>query len=168
MKLHRNTGILLIIALILGGTVLALERQTPSPQIEQSSKTEQLLTLDREKIQKITIQTPEQTLSFAHTDNPYSPWQMTQPQQKTANAAVISYLIDQLVTAKSDRNFTITPNQKAEFGLEKPSATISVQLQDQSIQTLILGKPDFKDEFIYAEANPSRSNPITVELVSTT
>jgi hypothetical protein len=59
--------------------------------------------------------------------------------------------------------------QRQDFGLDEPVGTVEVKLKNQQTHRLILGKPDFNQSFLYAQANPpeNRLEAIEVLLVPT-
>ncbi len=71
-----------------------------------------------------------------------------------ANEAYVSFLLEQLVSQRSQQTLTATPAQIKEYGLNPPFAIIEVILKDQKIYQMILGKPEFSGNAIYAQINP--------------
>lgn len=152
MRLQRTTWILVVIALALGGFVYIYEIQGKE-QRETTEARKQIFDFEEEDIQGLTIVQPEQTLRFERTDSDL-PWQMKQPKDIPASDAAVSFLLNLLVEGESDRTFTIAPEQKSEYGLEKPFAEIEVELKD-SRRELILGNPNFDNKFVYAQVDSS-------------
>ncbi|MGK7954311.1 MAG: DUF4340 domain-containing protein, partial [Crocosphaera sp.] len=107
---------------------------------------------------ELTIETKETTYQFEKTNNENQPWQMKQPQNAVANDAVISFLTNVLVNSESERRLSVPKNQKKEYGLDEPLATITVVLDDNKQHKIILGKPNFQGEFLYAQIDPSASS----------
>ncbi len=71
-----------------------------------------------------------------------------------ANEAYVSFLLEQLVSERSQQTLTATPEQIKEYGLNPPVAIIEVILKDQRIYQMILGKSEFSGNAIYAQVNP--------------
>lgn len=67
------------------------------------------------------------------------------------------------------RSLSVPANQKEEFGLDKPQATINISLKNQKSHQLILGKLDFNRRFLYAQTDTSvkPDGNVDVLLVST-
>jgi hypothetical protein len=84
---------------------------------------------------------------------------MKKPEDVPASDAAVAFLLNLVAEGKSDRSFPIQRNQLQEYGLDKPSATVKVQLKNQQIHWLMLGKADFNRSFLYAQANPSTQTP---------
>lgn len=156
MKLQPSRLILLVIALSLGGTVYFLEHRTPS----QSNRAEPIFTFNENQVQSLTIKTRQQTLIFSRAEKPSQPqqqsqWLMKTPLQSPASEASVAYLLNLLVSARSDRQLSASVSQRQEFGLDNPLATVTVKLINEEAHQLVLGKPDFNHSFLYAQADPS-------------
>lgn len=87
---------------------------------------------------------------------PPTPPQSTQTSQEKvyANEAYVSFLLEQLVTQRSEQTLTATPEQLKEYGLNPPLAVIEVILKDKRIYQMTLGKSEFSGTYIYAQVNP--------------
>ncbi len=168
MKLQKTTWILLIAAICLGGVVYFYEIQSKPQREEIQSKKNKIFAFQEEDIQKLTIEMQDKTLQFERTGNVNQPWQMKQPEDTIANDAVVSFLVNLLVGENSDRSFNIPIEQKKDYGLDKPLGTIQIQLKDNSSHQLIIGKPDFQEQFLYAQIDPPSplEKEITINLVS--
>ncbi len=161
------TWILVAIAVLLGGFVYFREMQSKPPQEEVQVQQKPLFSFKEEDIKGLTLETPGKTLKFERTNDKNLPWRMKQPEDVPANDASVSFLLNLLIEGKSDRNVTITPEELKEYGLNKPLATIMIQLANQENHQIVLGKSDFKDEFIYAQIDPPSqgAKELTITLV---
>ncbi|NEP03132.1 MAG: DUF4340 domain-containing protein [Symploca sp. SIO2E9] len=167
MKLQRTTLILLVSAILLGGFVYVYEIQGAPKREAAKAKKQQLFSFEEEQIQTVTIYRDQQTWEFERVNKQKSPWRMKQPQDTPASDGAISFLTNLLVNGKSSRSFTVPSKQRQEYGLDQPLATVVVELKNQEIHQLILGKPDFNRSSLYAE-KPQRqkSGKLEVLLVS--
>lgn len=183
MKLQTTTIALVLLALGLGGVVLVSELRSPEQGQEQASG-QRIFNFEESQVQAFTVKTGGQTLEFVKADSaktsqptpkaaespkPTPKWQLQAPVKAPADDASVAYLLNLLATGRSDRTLKVPAAQKAEFGLDQPSATIEVKLQNQQTHRLVLGKPDFNGSFLYAQADPPATTPaeISVLLVST-
>lgn len=154
MKLQRTTLILLFLALGLGGFVYFNEVQNTTQQQEAKAK-QQIFSFEAEQVQSFKVKTKEQILEFEREQKAgKSIWQMKVPSNTLASDASISYLMDLLVKGKINRTIEVAANQLQEYGLAQPQATIEVKLKNQQTHQLVLGKPDFNRNFLYAQADP--------------
>ncbi len=161
MKLQKNTLILIAVALSLAGLVSLFEIQVAPKQEAAKDEKQRIFAFKPDRIQFFTVKTPENILTFERVyaiKGGKSSWEMKVPMQAHANQASVDFLLDRLGTGKSDRTINITPSQLAEFGLDKPQATVTVKLDNQETHRLVLGnKTDFSGRFLYAQANPTES-----------
>jgi hypothetical protein len=159
MKLQRTTLILLASALLLGGFVYVYEIRGASEREAVKTTKEPIFTFKEDQIQSLTIYIDEKTLEFERVSGQQTNWRMKKPEDVPASDAAIAFLLNLVAEGKSDRSFPIQRNQLQEYGLDKPSATVKVQLKNQQIHWLMLGKADFNRSFLYAQANPSTQTP---------
>ena len=162
MKLQKNTLVLIAVALSLIGLVSLFEIQVAPKQEAAKEEKQRIFAFKSDRIQYFTVKTPENILTFERVyvkKGGNSSWEMKVPMQAHANQASVDFLLDRLGTGKSDRTINITPSQLAEFGLDKPQATVTVKLDNQKTHRLVLGKTDFSGRFLYAQANPPESPP---------
>jgi len=165
MKL--STWILVVLALGLGGVVYYLEGQDTSAPGE-SATARPIFTFQENQVQDLTIKTQQQTLRFVKVGQDRqaaSTWRMQFPVPAPANDASVAYLLNLLATAKSDRTLTPPANQRQEFGLDQPQATVTVKLNNQETHQLVLGKPDFNYSFLYAQVDPPDKTPENLEVL---
>lgn len=159
MKLQRNTVILLVSALVLGGFVYFSETQRTQKQEETKTTKQPIFAFKDDQIQSLTIYTTKDTLEFERVNGQSTNWRMKTPKDAPASDAAISFLTDLLVNGKSDRSFTIPTNQRQEYGLDQPMATVKIQLKNKENHRLILGKPDFNKSFLYALVDSPTPTP---------
>jgi hypothetical protein len=169
MKLQRTTLILLLLALGLGGFVYFYEIQGAAQRQEAKEQKRQIFSFQEDRVQSFTIKNKDQTLRFERSNQSgASKWRMTAPSDTPASDASVSYLLDLLVSGKSDRTLTVPVTQLQEYGLDQPQVAVEVKLSDRQAHRLLLGKPDFNRSFLYAQADPPTqpSGQVDVLLVS--
>ncbi|MBU7585675.1 MAG: DUF4340 domain-containing protein [Nostoc sp. TH1S01] len=170
MTIPKTTLILVLLALGLGGFVYFHEIRGATQQEEIKAKQQQIFTFAEDDVQSLTVKTKTYTLMLERNSQGSNPkWLLKSPVSEPANDAIVSYLMDLLVKGKSDRIISTSTNQLTEFGLAQPNATIDIKLKNQQTHQLILGKSNFNNRFVYAQAD-SATQPngnINVLLVST-
>jgi hypothetical protein len=176
MKFQRTSIVLVFAALALGGYVYYTESKKP-PQVDQAKSDEKpLFNFKEQDIQAFTVQTPKQTLVFAQSSpppnqkgtpqaTPTTVWMMQKPESTPADEGVVAFLLNLLATGKSDRAFIVPPARKSEFGLDRPSATVEVKLNNQQTHRLVIGKPNFNRNFLYALVDPPENKDLSVLLI---
>lgn len=168
MKLQRTTLVLILVALGLGGFVYFYEVRGAGKRLTVTKAQEQqIFSFAEEQVQSFTVKTQAQTLLFERNKSGKPTWLMKAPSETPASDASVSYLLNLLVQGKSDRTFQVAPDEIAEYGLAQPQATITVKLEDNQTHQLILGKPDFNRNFLYAQVDPATTvKNLNVLLVS--
>ncbi|MBD2445694.1 DUF4340 domain-containing protein [Nostoc sp. FACHB-152] len=170
MKLPRTTLILVFLALGLGGFVYFYEIKGATQREEAKEKQQQIFSFAEDDIQSLTVQTKNNTVVLERNNQSSNPkWLLKSPVSQPGNDAIVAYLTDLLVKGKSNNTLSIPANQLGEFGLNQPQATIKVNLKNQKTHQLVLGKSDFNNRFVYAQAD-SATQPngnLNVLLVST-
>jgi hypothetical protein len=170
MKFPRTTLILILLALGLGSFVYFYEIQGATQRQEVKEQKQQIFSFAADDVQSLTVKTKDMTINLERNSQSSSPkWLLKSPVSEPANDAIVSYLMDLLVKGKSDRTLSIPANQLGEFNLAQPLATIDIKLNNQKTHQLILGKSDFNNRFLYAQAD-SATQPngnVNLLLIST-
>ncbi len=175
MKLKTSTWFLLFLAISLGGWVYFYEIRLENQRITQQSQENKFFDFDLKNIQYITIIRPAETSPewqllklTKNQDISNSSWQIEQPQTAPVNEGVISFLLNLIEQDTIKEKLLVSHKQLSEYGLDRPVATITIQLNNQQIHTILLGKETINSQLIYAQINPSKkeSSPIEVLLVS--
>lgn len=164
MKFKPTTLALVAIAVILGGVVYFTETRNSSDPEATEGAGGSIFEFEENQVQSFTVETPERTLSFEKDEA--GQWQMQQPEPGLASDASVAYLLNLLATEESDIILYVPATDAAEFGLDKPSATINVVLDNQETHQLILGSANFDNSALYAQADPeadSEPDPATEE-----
>ncbi|MBD2165837.1 DUF4340 domain-containing protein [Calothrix membranacea FACHB-236] len=170
MKFSRATLILILLALGLGSFVYFHEIRGATQREEVKDQKQQIFAFTADDVQSLKITTAKLSLAVERNPQDSPPkWLLKSPVSEPANDAIVSYLMDLLVKGKSDRSLSIPPNQKGDFGLDNPQATINITLKNQQSHQLLLGTTNFNRRFLYAQADPSvkPDGNIDVLLVST-
>ncbi|WP_017304768.1 hypothetical protein [Spirulina subsalsa] len=163
MKLQRTTWGLFIAALVLGGGVYVYEMVVKSYQTEVAARQRKVIDLKEQDIQEITIEKDGETLQFERVEAETYNWRMVKPNEEIANDAAIAFLTNLLVEKERDRMFLIGVAEKETYGLEEPFATLTLNVAGQD-QTLVLGRPNFDQKWVYAQINPPSETPQELEV----
>ncbi|OBQ10243.1 MAG: hypothetical protein AN482_09655 [Anabaena sp. LE011-02] len=158
MKFPKTTLILILLALGLGGFVYFHEIKGKNQQTEIKIQNQKIFAFTADDVQSLTIKIKETTLQLERRNTSEKPqWEIKSPISALANDAIVSYLMDLLVDGKSERTVLISSAELSEFGLDKPVATIDIKLKNQQSHQLILGKGDFNNQFLYAQADSNKN-----------
>jgi hypothetical protein len=158
MKLPKTTLILILLALGLGGFVYFYEIKNKTQQTATKTQKQKIFSFTAADVQSLTIKIKDTTLQIEKRNTSEKPqWEIKSPISALANDAIVAYLMDLLVEGKTERIVSVTPTELSEFGLDKPVATIDVKLKNQQSHQLILGKGDFNNQFLYAQADSNKN-----------
>jgi hypothetical protein len=116
-----------------------------------------ILKIDREKVDRMEIDTPERTLKFAKQG---ADWRMTSPVEARADFGAVEGIIGRLNTTPMKSVIPVDARNLAEYGMDKPAATVRV-MSGSAQATLLIGK-SAGEGVVYAE-DPSRPLVFTVE-----
>lgn len=165
MKLQRTTWILVCFALILGGGVYFSERQGSTPTETATSQQQRLFNFTEAQVQKVIVEREDDTLEFERSEDETQSWQMTEPEEVPASEPAIAFLLNFLIEREAERRFTAERDRLPEYGLDDPFATVTVTVADsEDEQTLVLGQPNFDENFLYARRNPPKTDEAEVEV----
>lgn len=172
MKLQRSTILLVAIALGLGGVVLGVQtRQDSGAPSAESSDQRPLFDFAEADVAQLQVEVDNRTLVSFERDADGN-WQMTEPETSPAEAAAIAFLLSRLTQDGLNRTLTINAENRADFGLDAPTATVQLTLKDGSQHRLVLGGADFSGTAYYALIDPAQvplpadAGEVTVALVS--
>lgn len=168
--MKSNTLVLVLVAVLLGGGVYFFERhQAQQPESEEVAATP-LFMFAEDEVQSLEITTPTQTLKFKKGSSGPSSWQLEAPEAGPADEAAVLFLVNLLATSQSDRTLEVPAKDRKEFGLQPPTATVMVKLQNNQTHTLVLGEKDYREKYVYAQVDPptEKADSLSVGLVPTT
>lgn len=123
-----------------------------------------LFPFELEQVKNITIDPPDtledrQNLIFEKTDAEVQPWQMIEPEQVKANDASISFLLNLLPQATKEQEIPMGEVSLSEYGLESPTAKITVALDNGEEYEINIGGSNFDNSQIYGLVKFPQSAP---------
>lgn len=165
MKLQKSTLILLITAILFSGVVYYYEiKGKPQGNLVQTQK-KKIFNFAESDIKSFKIERGKEILEFEKTSDQLLPWQMIKPDNVKAEDAAVSYLINPLIGENSQEIFTISSQEKANYGLDQPIAKLTITLNNNQTHQLIFGKTNFDQQFIYTLIDPNQTDQLTVNLL---
>ena len=150
MKLKKTTWVLVGITFILGSAIALNEWEFAPKREELQEQQKQIFSFTEEEIQVITIEVGDQNIQIKRAEDKDYTWQMEKPEKVPAEDGIVAFLSDLLVDGESESTLDIKNRELKEYGLDKPFATIQVELEEGKKHQIILGNPDFSDKFVYA------------------
>jgi hypothetical protein len=167
MKLKLKTILLLAIALLsVGGLYFWDKNRAPAAKgdLDQPTGTA-LFTLKETDITQINIQAQNGSVTLARQAKG---WQILAPKPGPADEATVAFLLNLLATGQSERSLSADSAQLQQFGLDKPTTTVTLQLKDNKTHQLRLGAQNFNQSSIYALVDaPASSAKTSIALVPT-
>jgi hypothetical protein len=168
MKIQTNTWVLMIAALSLTGFVYLYEIQGKPAREAAKEKAQQIFAFKTEQIKSFNVKIQDKVLTIERTNAKKESdpkWEIKTPIQKPANQASVDFLLEKLTTGKSDRTFSTPIGKISEFGLDQPQAKVEINLDNQQTHSLILGKPEFSNRFLYAQVDPIEPTPQNISVI---
>lgn len=153
--MQKTTLFLVLVALGLGGYVYWYEMKPHSQQETVEESEQGLFSFTEKEVQRLTIKRGKgNTLEFVRLETDDSSWRMKQPEGRPAEEGAIVFLLDLLVKESNPKTFEVETDKLQTYGLTNPSTTINLELTDNTTHRIILGKPTFDQEDIYAQIDP--------------
>ena len=157
--LNRRTLLLLVIAIALGGGVLLFESSDHADRAQNAAETtgetqgKPLLPFEENAITQFTLTRPEQgDLTLVKDES--GVWEMSAPEEQVAEDGAIAFLLSQL-TRPSNRVINVDSRSLADFGLDNPAATVTLEATppeaQKSTYELRLGDADFGGKQHYVQ-----------------
>ena len=159
MRLKRSTGSLLGVAIALAATVTIFETQKGT----QPNQAETLYNFAEVDVSSFTLERQNETLTFTKTDDT---WEMIEPEEAIADPSSVAFLLNIITSDTIKETITTTPNQLETYGLDEPTATIKLAVDDAS-HILTIGDADFSGTSIYVMTTYDvvESNPVDIYLM---
>jgi Domain of unknown function (DUF4340) len=156
MKLKSSTIVLMAIALLCAGGIYLWDRTHTAQDSASDAKkaAKSLFELKETDITQLTIESKQPTLKLEKAEKG---WQLAAPKPGPANEGTVTFLLNLLATGTSEQTLQVDPAQLQEFGLDRPTATLSFQLKSQKTHRLILGRQNFNQSAVYAQVDPEPS-----------
>jgi Domain of unknown function (DUF4340) len=167
MKLKLKTILLVVIALLsVGGIYFWDKNRTPATDSKLDKPTgTALFTIKETDIDRIEIQAQNGNVTLARQPKG---WQILTPKPGPADEATVAFLLNLLATGRSERALSAESGQLQQFGLDKPTTTVTLQLKDNKTHQLRLGTQNFDQSSIYASVDaPASSEKVSVALLPT-
>jgi hypothetical protein len=152
MLLQRKTLICLAIALMFGGLAFVLSQPSINSATEATAW-QPLFNFTETQIVGLTIFVQGHVLVFEQEILLSSQWQMLEPQRAAASSGVVRFLTNLLVNPQGHKSFPVTAAQLADYGLDQPSAAVTVRLADNTTHQLTLGVSNYDKTKVYAQVD---------------
>lgn len=141
----RSLGLLVLVLAALGAAYYALETKGTL----SGSDTNRLFQAEEKDVEKISITRGEAPIVLKREGDG---WRLIEPVQATADGTEVASLLHMLLEAKEERRIEEAPTRLADYGLERPSLTLSVTLKGgKTLPALLLGDLNPNGRSVYAK-----------------
>jgi hypothetical protein len=144
----KTLVVLAVFAAGLGGFLL-VDSQWLAPKREKAQSAKgRLWTIEPKDVEGVTIARKDETIKLKRAGDG---WEMLEPVKARADGGVANEVVTGLATARVDREIEATPAKLTDFGLEPPSATVTLDVKGQAAPlTLTVGGKNPTGVWVYA------------------
>ena len=143
----QTPAALAIVLIALGAFYYVYEiRQGPEREKAEGQK-RRVWTVDAGDVQELTLERPSEIVKVKREGNG---WQMLTPVKARGDRGKIEDVLTTIATMRSDREIAASPGSVADFGLDKPAATVMLKLKDGKELGLTLGAKSPTGVWVYA------------------
>jgi hypothetical protein len=132
----KNTVIMAVVALLLGGYVWFFEIRGREEREEAERVASRLLRFESDSVTGLTLQTDAGTVELSRVDDA---WRITTPYDLPADGTAIDSIVNRLQSADHERLIEEQPEDLARFGLAEPEVKVTLQLEGGGARTLSVG-----------------------------
>ena len=129
----RTTLILLLLLAGLGAYVYWVEM----PAAEQEAKKKTVFEFKPDDVTQVTLAYADREIVLAKAAGQ---WRLTKPLDALADATTTGNLVNAIAECEVKKELTETSPDPAQYGLDKPFVTVTVQLGDKTLPALRVGK----------------------------
>jgi hypothetical protein len=129
----RTTLVLLLLLAGLGAYVYWVEM----PAAEQETKKKTVFEFKPDDVTQVTLAYPDREIVLAKSGGQ---WRLTKPIDALADATTTGNLVNAIAECEAKKELTDASSDPAQYGLDKPFVTVTVQLGDKALPGLRVGK----------------------------
>jgi len=131
----RNTLLLLLVLLALGGYLYFVER----PSQEREAEAKKFVTLKKDEVTGVTLTYPDHAIALVKNEQGH--WRLTKPVEADADDPVVNNMIVAIEQASVSRSLDDVGDKLASYGLAPPEATVDLTTKDgKPFPSLKIGK----------------------------
>src|SRR5271157_3514879 len=119
----RGTILLAVLVLVVGAVIMFYERHQPTTDELKADEGKLFVGFDQAKQKHIVVTNPHGRFELKKEKDT---WQLVAPLADQANQGAVSGLLSTFGSLKSDRTFEAKDVKLAEYGLDKPELSVSV------------------------------------------
>jgi hypothetical protein len=132
----KNLIILAAVVIVVLAYIMLFERHRPTSDESTAAAEKVLRDFERDDVMGIVIDRPEGRVRLEKVGGE---WRLREPLDFPADSSVVSSTIGSLANLKADRRLTATEVDPAKYGLEEPSAEITLRMVDGTQRLVAVG-----------------------------
>lgn len=143
----QTTAALAVLLALLGGFYYVYEVRWGPAREEAAARKGRVFGAETKDVTGVEITRGSETVSLRREGEQ---WQILEPVKARGSRAAVDELLATVMTARIDREIDPQPASPADFGLEKPAATLALTLADGKTLGLQLGAKNPTGVWVYA------------------
>ncbi len=132
----KTTGILAVILILLGAYYYIFEVVQHEKEEKQKETAQQLFDFESDSVDVIKVKNQYGEFEFKKVQGE---WRITEPLYTGAEETTVNSALNNLTGAKKDKEFSINPGDKRDYGLADRPVKVWLTLRNGSVDSLILG-----------------------------
>lgn len=132
----KTTGIMAIILVLLGAYYYFFEVVQHEKKEQQKQAAQKLFDFEKDSVETFRVKNQYGEFEFQRIQGE---WRITQPVYTSAEENMVNSAINNLVGANKEREFSIQPTARSDYGLGDESISVWFTLRNGSVDSLALG-----------------------------
>lgn len=132
----RTTGILAIILVLLGAYYYFFEVVKHEEKEQQKEAALQVFDFETDSVDAVTVKNQYGEFQFQKVQGE---WRITKPLTTGADESLITSALNSLKSAKKDKEFSVQPDSKKDYGLGSSALEVTVTLDNGATDSLFIG-----------------------------
>jgi hypothetical protein len=143
----QTTAILAVILIALGAFYYVYEVRLGPEREKTEGRKGRVFTAEPADVTEVEIKRPDSGVKLKREGDG---WQILEPIKARGDRGPIDEAVTSVVTARMDREIEAAPTALGDFGLDKPSAEVTLRLKDGKQLGLVLGAKSPTGVWVYA------------------
>jgi Domain of unknown function (DUF4340) len=143
----QTTAALALLLAILGGFYYLYEVRWGPGREEAAARKGRVFSADTKDVTAVELKRSGEAVKLQREGDT---WQLVEPVKARGSRTAVDELLATVLTAKIDREIDANPKSLTDFGLDKPTAEVSLTLKDGKTLGLLLGAKNPTGVWVYA------------------
>ncbi len=129
----RSTIVLILLLLGLGAYVYWVEY----PKAQEEAKKKTLFEFKPDDVTEVSLVYPDREIVLKKSGEE---WRLIKPMDVAADATTVKSLVNAIAECEVKKELTEPSGDLAQYGIDKPFATVTVKLKDKELPAILVGK----------------------------